>query len=86
MHMLIELVLLVIGFVMLIKGADIFVEGAAGIAAKFGILPKQAYNYMKRFQGLDYIYRHYGVLHTYSFEDSVAAIMEVCRHNGGKLG
>ena len=37
MHMLIELVLLVTGFVMLIKGADIFVEGAAGIAAKFGI-------------------------------------------------
>ena len=37
MHMLIELVLLVIGFFMLIKGADIFVEGAAGIAAKFGI-------------------------------------------------
>lgn len=37
MQMLIELVLLVVGFVMLIKGADIFVEGAAGIAAKFGI-------------------------------------------------
>lgn len=37
MHMLMELVLLVVGFVMLIKGADIFVEGAAGIAAKFGI-------------------------------------------------
>lgn len=35
--MLIELILLVLGFVMLIKGADIFVEGAAGIAAKFGI-------------------------------------------------
>ena len=54
-------------------------------AAKFGILPKQAYNYMKRFQGLDYLYKHYGVLHTYSFEDSVEAITEVCRHNGGKL-
>lgn len=37
MHMLIELVLLVVGFAMLIKGADIFVEGASGIAAKFGI-------------------------------------------------
>ena len=37
MHMLMELLLLVVGFVMLIKGADIFVEGAAGIAAKFGI-------------------------------------------------
>lgn len=37
MHILIELALLVVGFVMLIKGADIFVEGASGIAAKFGI-------------------------------------------------
>ena len=37
MHMLVELVLMVVGFAMLIKGADIFVEGAAGIAAKFGI-------------------------------------------------
>ena len=37
MHMLVELILLVVGFAMLIKGADIFVEGAAGIAAKFGI-------------------------------------------------
>lgn len=37
MHMLMEMILLVVGFAMLIKGADIFVEGAAGIAAKFGI-------------------------------------------------
>ncbi len=37
MHLLLEILLLAIGFVMLIKGADWFVEGAAGIAAKFGI-------------------------------------------------
>lgn len=37
MQLLLQVVLLVLGFVMLIKGADIFVEGAAGIAAKFGI-------------------------------------------------
>lgn len=34
---MIEFILLVIGFAMLIKGADWFVEGAAGIASKFGI-------------------------------------------------
>lgn len=34
---MIELLLLVIGFIMLVKGADWFVEGAAGIAVKFGI-------------------------------------------------
>ena len=37
MDILIAVVLLVLGFVMLIKGADWFVDGAAGIAARFGI-------------------------------------------------
>lgn len=35
--MLIAVLLLIVGFVLLIKGADWFVEGAAGIAARFGI-------------------------------------------------
>ena len=37
MDMLVQILLLVVGFVMLIKGADWFVEGASAIAAKFGI-------------------------------------------------
>ena len=37
MDLIIQVVLLVIGFTMLVKGADWFVEGAAGIAVKFGI-------------------------------------------------
>ena len=37
MKLLLAILLLVIGFVMLIKGADWFVDGAAGIAARFGI-------------------------------------------------
>ena len=37
MEMLIAVGLLVVGFVLLIKGADWFVDGAAGIAARFGI-------------------------------------------------
>lgn len=37
MDFLLQLVLLVIGFALLIKGADWFVEGTAGIAKKFGI-------------------------------------------------
>lgn len=37
MEIVINGVLLVIGFIMLIKGADLFVEGAAKIADKFGI-------------------------------------------------
>ena len=37
MALLIELILLVVGFTMLVKGADWFVEGASGLAEKFGI-------------------------------------------------
>ena len=37
MQIILQLVLLSIGFVMLVKGADWFVDGAAGIAAKFHI-------------------------------------------------
>ncbi|MBR2044520.1 MAG: sodium:calcium antiporter, partial [Agathobacter sp.] len=37
MDLIIQVVLLVVGFTMLVKGADWFVEGAAGIAVKFGI-------------------------------------------------
>ena len=32
-----NIVLLIVGFVLLIKGADFFVEGASGFARKFGI-------------------------------------------------
>lgn len=37
MEMAIQLLLLVLGFVMLVKGANLFVDGASGIATKFGI-------------------------------------------------
>jgi len=37
MEMLVSLVLLMVGFVLLVKGADWFVEGASGIAARLGI-------------------------------------------------
>lgn len=37
MEILLQLVLLAVGFLMLVKGADWFVDGAAGIAEKFGI-------------------------------------------------
>lgn len=37
MEVLLQILLVVIGFVMLVKGADWFVDGAAGVAERFGI-------------------------------------------------
>lgn len=37
MALIIQIILLIVGFTMLVKGADWFVDGAAGVATKFGI-------------------------------------------------
>lgn len=39
MEMILQMVLLALGFLMLVKGADWFVDGASGIAERFGIPP-----------------------------------------------
>ena len=54
-------------------------------AACFGIQPRQAYAYLKRFKGLQHLEQHYGILHTQSFPDAVETMAEVCAHNGGQL-
>ena len=37
MEILLQVLLLVVGFVLLVKGADWFVDGSSGIADRFGI-------------------------------------------------
>ena len=41
--MFIHLILLIIGFIILIKGADIFVDGSSSIAGNFKISKKEGF-------------------------------------------
>lgn len=54
-------------------------------AAHFGINPRQAYAYLKRFKGLEHLREHYAVLHTLSFPDTIEVLAQVCVNNGGQL-
>lgn len=54
-------------------------------AMHFGIRPRQAYAYLKRFKGLEHLHNHYGILHTQSFPDTVDILAQVCQNNGGEL-
>lgn len=54
-------------------------------ALRFGVRPRQAYAYLKRYKGMEHLQRHYGVLHTQSFPDTVDVLAQVCRNNGGGL-
>lgn len=54
-------------------------------AAKYSLNSQQAYRYLNRFKGIDFVDRFYGVEHTQSFEDVVEDLAAYCRKNGGEL-
>ena len=54
-------------------------------AAAFKLNPQQAYRYLDRFKGIDFVDRFYDVEHTQSFEDVVGDLALYCRKNGGQL-
>ena len=54
-------------------------------AAAFSLNPQQAYRYLDRFKGIDFVDRFYDVEHTQSFEDVVEDLALYCRKNGGQL-
>lgn len=57
----------------------------AEFAATYKLKQKQAFNYLNRFKGLQFLHKHYEILHTQSFEDVIDDLAMVCRNNGGQL-
>lgn len=64
---------------------EYFMALVADFAQAYGIRQKQAFNYLKRFKGIDFLERHYNVMHTQSFEDTIEDLVQVCQRNGGRL-
>ena len=54
-------------------------------AAKFTMTSQQAYRYLKRYKGIDFVDEFYDVEHTQSFDDVVDDLALYCRKNGGML-
>ncbi|WP_294615773.1 DUF3791 domain-containing protein [uncultured Bacteroides sp.] len=52
---------------------------------RFNLGQKQAFNYINRFKGMQFLRNHYQSLHTQSFDDAIDDILTVCQRNGGKL-
>ncbi len=54
-------------------------------ANKYDISPKQAFNYLYRFGGIDFLVECYDAEHQLSLEDAIGDLTIVCRRNGGAL-
>ena len=49
------------------------------------ISKKAAYNYLKKYKGLDFLNECYEAEHTVSLNDTVEDLTEVCKGNGGTI-
>ncbi len=57
----------------------------AEFAQTYKIKQQQAFNYLLRFKGLNFLEEHYNYMHTQDFEDVISDLVVVCRRNGGHL-
>lgn len=55
-------------------------------ASRFKLSRIQAYNYLNRFNAIDFLITCYPAEHTLSIDDAVDDIAYICQKNGGKLG
>lgn len=64
---------------------EFLVALVAEFATRLNISQGDAYNYMRKYHGLDYYFKHYNILHTLSFEENVDDMIQVCANHGGQL-
>jgi hypothetical protein len=54
-------------------------------AKQFKLTNAQAYAYLRRFKGIDFLLKCYEAEHTLSIEDAIEDLRHVCLRNGGKI-
>lgn len=59
------------------------------VVSEFAVMhkltPQDSFRYLDRYQGFDFLERHYEVEHTLSFEDVVEDLTTYCHRMGGGL-
>ena len=57
----------------------------SAFANHHGLNFKQAYSYLKRFKGIDFLDEYYEAEHQLSISDAVSDLSIICNRNGGAL-
>jgi hypothetical protein len=57
----------------------------AKFASSYKMNGQEAYFYLKKYGGIDYIFKHWWVLHTDNPFWVVREMLDVCRRNGGYM-
>ena len=54
-------------------------------ALRYKLSNTQAYAYLRRFTGIDFLLDCYAAEHTLSIDDAVSDLQVICRREGGKI-
>ena len=66
--------------------ATYFIYCVNSFAKRYRLSGKQAFTYMLRFKGLDFLDECYEAEHQLSLSDAVNDLSIICKRNGGSLG
>ncbi|NDV82025.1 DUF3791 domain-containing protein [Bacteroides sp. 51] len=55
-------------------------------ADKYELSSKEAYSYLRRFKGLEFLDKCYEAEHLLSIRDAVKDLVTICKSNGGEIG
>lgn len=55
-------------------------------ASFYSIHMKEAYQFLKKYKGIEFLKEFYDVEHVLSFEDVINDVVTVCKRNGGIIG
>lgn len=54
-------------------------------AGRYGMHMRDAYLYLTKYKGIEFLKEFYDVEHTLSFDDAIDDVASVCRKNGGMV-
>ena len=54
-------------------------------AKKYSLSTIQAFNYLDRFNAIDFVNQHYNITHTLSFAEVIDNLELYCKNRGGSL-
>lgn len=57
----------------------------SAFAERYALTPSQAYAYLRRFTGIDFLLDCYGAEHTLSIDDAVSDLQTLCYRQGGRI-
>ena len=62
-----------------------FISCIVDFAEKYNLTIKNAYNYLEKYKGIQYLLENYAIEHTLSKEDTLEALICITNRNGGNI-